>query len=101
MYERIWSICTYCNCLLPVESSVEGFQQLSYQLQLRFIYAWGSPLWCHICLPEGLVRLFARDGLFLGVGEMLDDGRVAPRRLVSTPRKMAMVMVRLALFFNQ
>ncbi len=31
---------------------------------------------------SGMVRAYSASGLFLGVGEMLDDGRVAPRRLV-------------------
>jgi hypothetical protein len=29
-----------------------------------------------------MVRAYATSGLFLGIGEMLDDGRLAPRRLV-------------------
>lgn len=31
---------------------------------------------------KGWVRLYGRQALFLGVGEVLDDGRIAPRRLV-------------------
>jgi tRNA pseudouridine55 synthase len=31
---------------------------------------------------EGWVRLYADGGRFIGVGEILDDGRVAPRRLL-------------------
>jgi tRNA pseudouridine55 synthase len=31
---------------------------------------------------HGLVRLYNRERQFLGVGEVLDDGRIAPRRLV-------------------
>jgi tRNA pseudouridine55 synthase len=30
----------------------------------------------------GLVRLYSTQRRFLGVGEVLDDGRVAPRRLL-------------------
>jgi tRNA pseudouridine55 synthase len=33
---------------------------------------------------SGWVSLFDEQNVFLGVGEILDDGRVAPRRLVST-----------------
>lgn len=32
--------------------------------------------------PHGLVRIHQEDGVFLGIGEILDDGRIAPRRLV-------------------
>lgn len=31
---------------------------------------------------DGMVRAYGGDGQFLGIGEMLDDGRLAPRRLV-------------------
>jgi len=30
------------------------------------------------------VRVALEDGEFLGVGEILDDGRIAPRRLIVT-----------------
>jgi tRNA pseudouridine55 synthase len=33
---------------------------------------------------DGMVRVALETGEFLGVGEILDDGRVAPRRLVVT-----------------
>lgn len=32
---------------------------------------------------DGMVRIVVKGGDFLGIGEMLDDGRVAPRRLVA------------------
>jgi tRNA pseudouridine55 synthase len=30
-----------------------------------------------------MLRIYAESGEFLGAGEVLDDGRVAPRRLIS------------------
>ena len=33
---------------------------------------------------SGWVRLFANNDHFLGVGQILEDGRVAPKRLVNT-----------------
>ena len=32
---------------------------------------------------QGWVKLLAESGEFIGVGEVLDDGRIAPRRLVN------------------
>jgi tRNA pseudouridine55 synthase len=32
------------------------------------------------------VRLYEGDQQFMGMGEILDDGRVAPRRLMATGR---------------
>jgi tRNA pseudouridine55 synthase len=31
---------------------------------------------------SGLVRLYNESGRFMGMGEVLDDGRIAPRRLI-------------------
>ncbi|WP_028989252.1 tRNA pseudouridine(55) synthase TruB [Thermithiobacillus tepidarius DSM 3134] len=39
-------------------------------------------------LPSGLVRLYGPGGRFLGLGAVLDDGRVAPRRLISTNQRL-------------
>jgi tRNA pseudouridine55 synthase len=33
---------------------------------------------------NGWVRLYKGNDRFLGLGEILDDGRVAPRRLLNT-----------------
>jgi tRNA pseudouridine55 synthase len=38
---------------------------------------------------QGWVRLYGRQAVFLGVGEVLDDGRIAPRRLVKTASAVA------------
>jgi tRNA pseudouridine55 synthase len=32
---------------------------------------------------NGLVRIKEEGGIFLGVGEVLDDGRIQPRRLIA------------------
>ncbi|MDB6061864.1 MAG: tRNA pseudouridine(55) synthase TruB, partial [Verrucomicrobiaceae bacterium] len=38
---------------------------------------------------SGLVQLQLASGEFIGVGEILDDGRVAPRRLVNQSQTAA------------
>jgi len=42
----------------------------------------GQPVSARLGTVSGWVRLYADDGRFLGVGEVLDDGRVAPKRLM-------------------
>ena len=44
----------------------------------------GQPVLVPKAPTEGLVQLLLDSGEFLGVGEVLDDGRIAPRRLVNT-----------------
>ena len=43
----------------------------------------GQPVLVPRAPTQGLLRIYAREGRFLGVGEVLDDGRVAPRRLIA------------------
>lgn len=78
--------------LLPVESSVQAIPAVKLSTSSAFYIRTGQPVMVPHLPTEGLVRLYADDGLFMGVGEILDDGRVAPRRLVSTaPNHMAKV----------
>lgn len=75
--------------LLPVESSVQGLPAIKLSTSSAFYLRTGQPVMVPHLPMEGLVRLYAEEGSFMGVGEILDDNRVAPRRLVSTPNKMA------------
>jgi tRNA pseudouridine55 synthase len=45
----------------------------------------GQPVLVPKAPTQGLVQLQLMSGEFIGVGEILDDGRVAPRRLVNLP----------------
>ena len=42
----------------------------------------GQPVLVPQAPTEGMVRLYDSGDVFLGVGEILDDGRVQPKRLV-------------------
>lgn len=46
----------------------------------------GQPVLVPNAPCDGMVRVALETGEFLGVGEILDDGRVAPRRLIVTGR---------------
>ena len=43
----------------------------------------GQPVLVPNSPRSGMVRMGLESGEFLGIGEILDDGRVAPRRLVA------------------
>lgn len=78
--------------LLPVESSVQAIPAVKLSTSAAFYIRTGQPVMVPHLPTEGLVRLYGDDGIFMGVGEILDDGRVAPRRLVATPDKIAKVV---------
>lgn len=75
--------------LLPVETSVESFPAIKLSTSALFYIKTGQPVMVPHLPTQGLVRLFSNDGRFLGVGEVLEDGRVAPRRLVSQSHAQA------------
>jgi tRNA pseudouridine55 synthase len=43
----------------------------------------GQPVLVPKAPTEGWVRLYDADGAFMGVGEVDDDGRIAPRRMMA------------------
>jgi tRNA pseudouridine55 synthase len=75
--------------LLPIESSVHVLPIVKLSASLLFYVRMGQPVMVPHLPAQGLVRLVAEDGLFVGVGEILEDGRVAPRRLVAMPSHKA------------
>ncbi|WP_288131027.1 tRNA pseudouridine(55) synthase TruB [Microbulbifer sp.] len=72
--------------LLPVDSPASGLPQMTLDDDTGYYLRQGQPVMdmqVYRLGDEGdMVRLFLESGEFLGVGEITDDGRVAPRRLV-------------------
>jgi tRNA pseudouridine55 synthase len=70
-----------------VDSPASGLPKLTLPDDSGYYVRQGQPvmdLQVYRIGQEGdMVRLFLESGEFLGVGEITDDGRVAPRRLVS------------------
>lgn len=72
--------------LLPVDTVVEGWPEVRLNDDTAYYVRKGQPVLVAHAPRSGWVRLseVSDQGAarFLGVGEVLDDGRVAPRRLV-------------------
>jgi tRNA pseudouridine55 synthase len=75
------------TCLLPVETSVQGFPVVSLSTAAAFYLRMGQPVRASFPLHGPLVRLLAEDGAFLGIGEVMPDGRVKPHRLWAGDKK--------------
>jgi tRNA pseudouridine55 synthase len=71
------------QCLLPLESSVQGLPAVQLSTAATFYLRQGQPVMASHVRTNGLIRLFSDNGDFLGIGEMLDDGRVTPKRLLA------------------
>ncbi len=67
--------------LLPAETALEGWPAVRLPADAAHYLLQGQPVWVPRAPDAGWVTVFGPDR-FIGVGEILDDGRVAPRRLL-------------------
>jgi tRNA pseudouridine55 synthase len=70
-------------CLLPLESGLVQWPDVHLSGDSAFYLRQGQPVLVPNAPTGGWVRLYEGESRFLGMGEILDDGRVAPRRLLS------------------
>ncbi len=68
--------------LLPMESGLAQWPGVRLSGDAAFYLRQGQAVLVPQAPTEGWVRLYEGESRFLGMGEILDDGRVAPRRLM-------------------
>jgi tRNA pseudouridine55 synthase len=68
--------------LLPLDSVLGHCPAVRLSADAAFYLRQGQPVLVPQAPTEGLVRLYASGDAFLGVGVILDDGRVQPKRLI-------------------
>jgi tRNA pseudouridine55 synthase len=73
------------SLLRPAELAVAKLPKVALGEAAGFYLRQGQPVLVPKAPTSGLVQLFLQTGEFIGLGEILDDGRVAPRRLVVSP----------------
>lgn len=71
--------------LRPADTAVHALPKVVLAEAAGFYLRQGQPVLVPKAPTDGLVQLQLATGEFIGVGEILDDGRVAPRRLVNLP----------------
>lgn len=72
------------SCLLPVETAVNVFPAVKLSSSAAFYLRQGQSIRPSMVIAASHVRLLSENAGFLGVGEVLADGRVKPQRLVQT-----------------
>jgi tRNA pseudouridine55 synthase len=72
--------------LLPIESALADWPDVSLSDDMAHYVRQGQPVFVPRAVTQGWVRLFAGQHRFIGIGQILDDGRVAPRKLLNTDR---------------
>lgn len=71
------------SLLLPMETALDSMPCLNLSGSTAFYLQQGQPVLVPHAPTQGWVKLQLNEK-FLGVGEILDDGKVAPKRLLST-----------------
>ena len=70
--------------LLPVDHAVLHWPMASLQEDMAFYFTRGQAVRVAGTPSEGRLRVYA-GSRFLGVGEIIEDGRLAPKRLMNLP----------------
>lgn len=69
--------------LLPMDSALGSYPEIQLSETALFYVRQGQPVQIPRAPTEGLLRLYDPSGGFVGVGQVLDDGRIGPKRLMS------------------
>ena len=70
--------------LLPLDAAIADRPSVHLGADSAFYVRQGQPVMVPRAPTEGLVRIYEDESDFIGVGEVLDDGRIGPRRLVQS-----------------
>lgn len=70
------------SLLASMETAISDMPEVQLAESASFYIQQGQAVRVAKAPLEGMVKIISDTGVFLGVGEMLEDGRVTPRRLV-------------------
>lgn len=68
--------------LAPPDSAVHYLPAITLDDDAAFYLLQGQAVWRSGAIPSGLLRLYNEQQVFLGLGELQDDGKIAPKRLM-------------------
>ena len=68
--------------LLPSDSGLEHWPLVHFTEHSSFYWLHGQPVRAPDAPQFGMVRVQDHNGRFIGIGEVSEDGRIAPRRLI-------------------
>lgn len=74
----------YIDSLLrPIDTVIQEMPEITLISAVSRYLTQGQAIIVPHAPTEGMLRIYNENHVFLGVGEVLEDGRIAPRRLVS------------------
>ncbi len=75
------------GALMPPDVALVAFEQVDISAENEEKFRAGQAVEVDSAVASGLVRVYGGDNLFVGVGELTDDGFLAPRRVFRGPEK--------------
>lgn len=70
------------SVLLGLDTALAQYQAVMLSPDAAFYLRQGQPVFVPKVTAHGLVRLYANEKYFIGVGEVMPDGKIAPKRLM-------------------
>lgn len=70
--------------LVSMEDALGQWPGVHLSQEVAYFLRQGQPVFVPHAPTDGLVKIYTREDRFLGVGHILEDGRVAPKRLISS-----------------
>ncbi len=68
--------------LLPVDSAISVLPKITISTDSAFFFKQGQAVWEAGVIPDGELRVYEEGGVFLGLGKLLEDGKVTAKRLI-------------------
>lgn len=68
--------------LLPVDTMLHALPKVVLDKDSAFYLLQGQAVWLPGKIPDSFLRVYEEDGRFLGMGQLDEEGRVAPKRLI-------------------
>ncbi len=69
--------------LLPVDSAIKTLHKVIISADATHFFRQGQAIWQAGEISDGEFRVYQDNGLFLGLGKRLDDGKITAKRLVN------------------
>jgi tRNA pseudouridine55 synthase len=69
--------------LLSVDSAIGLLPKVNISADAAYFFKQGQPIWQAGETPDGDLRIYEEGGTFIGLGTRLEDGKIAPKRLVN------------------
>ena len=71
------------SLLLPLDTALGDWPAITLSADAAYYLKMGQPVLSPKAPPEGWVRLYEADDSFVGVGLIQEDGKIAPKRLMT------------------